>query len=72
MSKRVVIIGGGAAGFFFAANYGVLHPDAQITLLEKSKHLLDKVRAVAGAMSPMTAMSQPSSSSITHGVVVSC
>jgi predicted Rossmann fold flavoprotein len=46
--KKVIVIGGGAAGFFFAVNCAELHPDYEITILEKSNKLLEKVRISGG------------------------
>jgi hypothetical protein len=54
MSKRVIVIGGGAAGFFFAVNCAELHPDYQITILEKSTKLLEKVRISGGGRCNVT------------------
>jgi len=45
---KVIVIGGGAAGFFAAINCAELHPNYQITLLEKSNKLLSKVRVSGG------------------------
>ncbi|MCW3124922.1 MAG: hypothetical protein JWO03_580, partial [Bacteroidetes bacterium] len=54
MGKRVIVIGGGAAGFFFAVNCAELHPDYQITILEKSNKLLEKVRISGGGRCNVT------------------
>ncbi|MDX2002899.1 MAG: NAD(P)/FAD-dependent oxidoreductase [Chitinophagales bacterium] len=35
-SKRILVIGGGAAGFFAAINTARLLPTAQVTVLEKN------------------------------------
>ncbi len=45
---HVIVVGGGAAGFFFAANLGEQRPDFRITLLERSGKLLEKVRISGG------------------------
>ena len=46
---RVVVIGGGAAGFFAALSVRDHHPGAEIILLERSDKLLAKVRISGGA-----------------------
>lgn len=48
MSKHLVVIGGGAAGFFCAVNAARLNPQLQVTILEKSSKLLSKVRISGG------------------------
>lgn len=45
---RVIVIGGGAAGFFAAISARQHHPDAEVLLLEKSNKLLAKVRISGG------------------------
>ena len=54
MGKKVIVIGGGAAGFFFAVNCAEQHPDYQITILEKSDKLLEKVRISGGGRCNVT------------------
>ncbi|MBS1596228.1 MAG: NAD(P)/FAD-dependent oxidoreductase [Bacteroidetes bacterium] len=54
MSKKVIVIGGGAAGFFFAVNCAEQHPDYRITILEKSGKLLEKVRISGGGRCNVT------------------
>lgn len=53
-SKQIIIIGGGAAGFFAAINCAQLHPDFSVTLLEKSSKLLSKVRVSGGGRCNVT------------------
>jgi predicted Rossmann fold flavoprotein len=48
MREKLVVIGGGAAGFFCAVNAARLHPDLQVILLEKSNKLLAKVKVSGG------------------------
>ena len=50
----VVIIGGGAAGFFAAANLGKLRPDLRILMLEKTGKLLSKVKISGGGRCNVT------------------
>ncbi|MBS1619413.1 MAG: NAD(P)/FAD-dependent oxidoreductase, partial [Bacteroidetes bacterium] len=54
MAKTVIVIGGGAAGFFFAVNCAEQHPDYRITILEKSGKLLEKVRISGGGRCNVT------------------
>ena len=48
MQKQLVVIGGGAAGFFCAVNAARLHPNLQVTIIEKSNKLLAKVKVSGG------------------------
>jgi predicted Rossmann fold flavoprotein len=52
--KNIIVIGGGAAGFFFAVNCAELHPDYHITIIEKSDRLLEKVRISGGGRCNVT------------------
>jgi len=54
MVKKIVVIGGGASGFFAAINLAKALPDAAITLLEKSNQLLSKVRVSGGGRCNVT------------------
>ncbi|MES2132873.1 MAG: NAD(P)/FAD-dependent oxidoreductase [Bacteroidota bacterium] len=54
VSKHIVIIGGGASGFFAAINTAINFPGAQITLLEKTNKLLSKVRVSGGGRCNVT------------------
>jgi predicted Rossmann fold flavoprotein len=53
-SKRIVIAGGGAAGFFAALACAETAPDAEIFLLEKSSHFLSKVKISGGGRCNVT------------------
>ena len=53
-SLKVAVIGGGAAGFFAAINLAESLPGAQVELLEKSLHLLAKVRISGGGRCNVT------------------
>jgi predicted flavoprotein YhiN len=46
MHEKLVVIGGGAAGFFCAVNAARLHPGLQVLLVEKSNKLLAKVKVL--------------------------
>ena len=54
MQKKLVVIGGGAAGFFCAVNAARLHPTLKVVLLEKSSKLLSKVRISGGGRCNVT------------------
>jgi len=51
--KNVIVIGGGAAGFFAAINCAQ-SPDITVTILEKSSKLLSKVRVSGGGRCNVT------------------
>ncbi|APG65326.1 flavoprotein [Tenacibaculum todarodis] len=52
--KKVIIIGGGAAGFFTAINAKEQNPDLDITILEKGKDVLQKVKISGGGRCNVT------------------
>jgi predicted Rossmann fold flavoprotein len=52
--KRLIVIGGGAAGFFCAVNAARLHPSLEVTLLEKTGKLLSKVKVSGGGRCNVT------------------
>jgi predicted Rossmann fold flavoprotein len=52
--KDVIIIGGGAAGFFAAINLAEKHPNLSIAILEKGKEVLQKVRISGGGRCNVT------------------
>lgn len=54
MTKKILVVGGGAAGFFGAINASIFHPEAEITLLEKSNTLLGKVKVSGGGRCNVT------------------
>lgn len=54
MQLQVVVIGGGAAGFFGAIAIAKAHPHTQVTLLEASRQLLAKVRISGGGRCNVT------------------
>lgn len=52
--KRLVVIGGGAAGFFCAVNTARLHPSLEVIILEKTTKLLSKVKVSGGGRCNVT------------------
>ena len=54
IGKKLIVIGGGAAGFFCAVNAARLNPSLQVTLLEKSNKLLSKVKVSGGGRCNVT------------------
>jgi hypothetical protein len=53
-NKKIIIIGGGAAGFFSAINIAMKEPDYNVTILEKTNKLLSKVRISGGGRCNVT------------------
>lgn len=54
LSFDIVIIGGGAAGFFTAINAAEMAPEAKICILERGKEVLNKVRISGGGRCNVT------------------
>ncbi len=52
--KLIIVIGGGAAGFFSAINAAINFPDAKIIILEKSNKTLTKVKVSGGGRCNVT------------------
>jgi predicted Rossmann fold flavoprotein len=52
--KKVIIIGGGAAGFFTAINAKEMNPSLEIIILEKGKEVLQKVKISGGGRCNVT------------------
>jgi predicted Rossmann fold flavoprotein len=52
--KKLIVIGGGAAGFFCAVNAARMNPKLQVELLEKTNKLLSKVRVSGGGRCNVT------------------
>jgi predicted Rossmann fold flavoprotein len=53
-NKQLIVIGGGAAGFFCAVNAARLSPSLQVVVLEKTGKLLSKVRVSGGGRCNVT------------------
>ncbi|HEY5391990.1 MAG TPA: NAD(P)/FAD-dependent oxidoreductase [Hanamia sp.] len=54
MNQKLIVIGGGAAGFFCAVNAAAQNPELEVTLVEKSNKLLSKVRVSGGGRCNVT------------------
>ncbi|HUM47596.1 MAG TPA: aminoacetone oxidase family FAD-binding enzyme [Chitinophagales bacterium] len=52
--KKLLVIGGGAAGFFCAVNAAQLNPSLQVTIAEKTGHVLQKVKVSGGGRCNVT------------------
>ena len=52
--QQLVVIGGGAAGFFCAVNAARMNPDLKVVLVEKSNKLLAKVKVSGGGRCNVT------------------
>jgi len=52
--KRLIVIGGGAAGFFCAVNAARLNPALEVIILESSNKLLSKVKVSGGGRCNVT------------------
>jgi predicted Rossmann fold flavoprotein len=53
-SKRLVVIGGGAAGFFTALTAARLQPELEVIIVEKSSKVLSKVKVSGGGRCNVT------------------
>lgn len=54
MKRDVIIVGGGAAGFFTAITAKELNPNLNVTILEKGKEVLQKVKISGGGRCNVT------------------
>jgi predicted Rossmann fold flavoprotein len=54
MQKQLIIIGGGASGFFCAVNAAKLNPNLKIMLVEKQSKVLQKVKVSGGGRCNVT------------------
>jgi predicted Rossmann fold flavoprotein len=54
VSNQLIVIGGGAAGFFCAVNAARLNPSLKVTIIEKSNKLLSKVKVSGGGRCNVT------------------
>jgi predicted Rossmann fold flavoprotein len=52
--KQIIVVGGGAAGFFGAITAAEHNPDAKVILLEKNRTVLNKVRISGGGRCNVT------------------
>ncbi|MBW4650875.1 MAG: NAD(P)/FAD-dependent oxidoreductase [Kastovskya adunca ATA6-11-RM4] len=65
-SLQVIVIGGGAAGFFGAIATANAHPHARVTLLEAGRHPLAKVRISGGGRCNVTHSCFDPTALVTH------
>lgn len=54
MKKKLIIIGGGAAGFFTAINVMMINTDFEVIILEQGKEVLNKVKISGGGRCNVT------------------
>ncbi len=54
VKKRLVVIGGGAAGFFCAINAAQINPALEVMIVEKTSKLMSKVRISGGGRCNVT------------------
>lgn len=54
MTMRILIVGGGASGFFSAIQNKYRHPNAQVILLEQGQRVLSKVKISGGGRCNVT------------------
>jgi predicted Rossmann fold flavoprotein len=54
LSKQLIVIGGGAAGFFCAVNAARINPSLKVTIVEKTNKLLSKVKVSGGGRCNVT------------------
>ncbi len=54
MQKKLIVIGGGAAGFFCAINAAMLQPKLQVLIVEKTSRILQKVKISGGGRCNVT------------------
>ncbi|MEO6219671.1 MAG: NAD(P)/FAD-dependent oxidoreductase [Ginsengibacter sp.] len=52
--QHLIVIGGGAAGFFCGVNAALENPDLHVTIIEKTSKLLSKVRVSGGGRCNVT------------------
>ena len=52
--KDILIVGGGASGFFAAINIAEQHPNLKVTILERGKEVLTKVKVSGGGRCNVT------------------
>lgn len=52
--KKLIVIGGGAAGFFCAVNAARMNPGLQVSIIEKTNKLLSKVKVSGGGRCNVT------------------
>ncbi|MDX1942389.1 MAG: NAD(P)/FAD-dependent oxidoreductase [Saprospiraceae bacterium] len=51
---KIIVVGGGAAGFFAAIRCAELNPNAEVTILERGRNVLEKVKISGGGRCNVT------------------
>ena len=54
IKKKLIVVGGGAAGFFCAVNAARMNPHLNVILVEKTHKLLSKVKVSGGGRCNVT------------------
>ncbi|HMG83595.1 MAG TPA: aminoacetone oxidase family FAD-binding enzyme, partial [Ferruginibacter sp.] len=54
MKKKLIVLGGGAAGFFCAVNAAQMDPSLEVVIIEKTSKLLSKVKVSGGGRCNVT------------------
>lgn len=54
MSQKLIVVGGGAGGFFCAVNAAKMNPALEVTIIEKTGKLLSKVKVSGGGKCNIT------------------
>jgi predicted Rossmann fold flavoprotein len=54
MKQKLIVIGGGAAGFFAAINAAAINPELEVLILEGSNNVLQKVKVSGGGRCNVT------------------
>ncbi len=54
IQSDIIVVGGGAAGFFAAINIAVKHPNLKVVILERGKEVLTKVKVSGGGRCNVT------------------
>lgn len=63
---KIAVIGGGAAGFFAAISCKAHHPEANVSIFEKSSKTLAKVKVSGGGRCNVTNVCEPQSDFLRH------
>ena len=67
MKRKIIVIGGGAAGFFGAISAKIHFPESEVIILEKNRTVLNKVRVSGGGRCNLTQDDTKSFSELVSG-----